>query len=129
MKEEETIIVRETCYYNKSQFEQDDEFHKYNIYIPITKDQYLNIFTCTCCNGTFTRITKEIEEDNDKESRFSDTYPTVSDISIPAIENWIEGLNEFIKTQEIENAIEILTKILDDKKTKTKDSKERENED
>ena len=129
MKEEETIIVRETYYYDKSRFEKDDEFHKYNIYIPITKDQYLNIYTCMCCNATFTRITKGIEEDNDKKSRFSDTYPTVSDISIPTIENWIKGLNELVKTQEIENAIEMLTKILDDKKTKTKDSKERENED
>ena len=113
--EEETIIVRETHYYDKSQFEQDDEFHKYNIYIPITKDQYLNIYTCMCCNATFTRITKEIEEDRDIKSRFTDTYPTVSDISMPTIKNWIKGLNELVKTQEIENAIEILTKIIEDR--------------
>ena len=68
-----------------------------------------------CCNATFTRITKEIEEDRDIKSRFTDTYPTVSDISIPTIKNWIKGLNGLTKTQEIENAIEILTKIIEDR--------------
>lgn len=69
---------------------QDTIYHKYNIYIPYTKDDkkhYANVYTCCCCKDMFINSDAKITEPA--------TGVTPRDVPIEVYERWLQQLTRY----------------------------------
>lgn len=77
------MVVRETQ--NKV---RDTIYHKYNIYIPYTKDNkkhYANVYTCCCCKDMFINSDAKITEPA--------SGVTPRDVPIKVYKRWLQQLD------------------------------------
>lgn len=99
------LIVRETHF--------PDYLHHFNVYIPYHDTEFINIYTCMCCDEMFIHHCNKIDE--------PDTNVGINEISIHCLKHWFEWFKRKYKEyknkpwykliyNELENAIKTHSK-------------------